>query len=96
MHDVLQLFKSLSALGAGLDLERHDIHHLLAMISVRSIPPMMCLHHWAVRGMRPSHGYPMLVSWAILEGTWGMGLGRMLDRQPWVSHVDGRTYVGTC
>ena len=35
-----------SALGAGLDLERHDIHHLLVATSVRSIPQMMCLHLW--------------------------------------------------
>jgi hypothetical protein len=30
----------------------------------------------------------------ILEGTWGMGLGRMLDRQPWVSHQSIEFHYG--
>ena len=42
-----------SVLGAGLDLKRHDIHHLLVMTSVRSIPQMMCLP-LAVCGMNSS------------------------------------------
>ena len=45
MHDVHYL-PQCASVGAGLDLERHDIHHLLVMTSVRSIPQMMCLHLW--------------------------------------------------
>ena len=35
---------SASVLGAGLDLERRDIHHLLEVTPVRSIHRMMGLH----------------------------------------------------
>ena len=36
-------FHCAGVLGAGLNCEGRDIHHLLAMTPVRSIPRMMCL-----------------------------------------------------
>ena len=55
MHDVLSLLSCSSVLGVGLDLERRDIHHLLAVTPVRSIPRMMCLHLWMGLGGMARH-----------------------------------------